>query len=110
MTITHWSCLVFAVVATAGLVGCADNTQQNVERATAQVQRLTEQLDGRTTEAGAYVRVEDKDVKEVDPWGTRLQVVYSQGGLAESVVVRRLARIESFTRPTTSKPGACRRI
>jgi hypothetical protein len=72
----------------AGTFGCADNTQQQIDRAAAQVQRMAEQLDSRTTDAGTYVRVDPKDVKETDPWGTRLQVVYSQGGFAEDVTVR----------------------
>ncbi len=65
--------------------GCSDNSR---ERAEAQVQRMANDLDGRTTETGVYVRVKEADLKETDPWGTRIKVGYSQGGIAEIVEVR----------------------
>ncbi len=77
-----------AAITLACIAGCASESQEQIDRATAQVQRLTEELDSRTTDAGVYVRVDDKDVKETDPWGTTLQVVYAQGGVAETLTVR----------------------
>ena len=77
-----------AAITLACIAGCASKSQEQIDRATAQVQRLTEELDSRTTDAGVYVRVDAGDVKETDPWGTNLQVVYSQGGVAETLTVR----------------------
>jgi hypothetical protein len=59
-----------------------------IEKAQSQVRRIAEELDKRTTETGTCVRVDEDDVKETDPWGTRLKISYSQGGVAEMVVVR----------------------
>ena len=63
-------------------------SQAAIEKATAQVNRIAEKLDKKTTKAGAYVRVDEDEIKERDPWGTKIQVSYSQGGLAEVVSVR----------------------
>jgi hypothetical protein len=72
-----------------GVLGCSDDAAERArERAQAQVQRMADDLDGRTTETGVYVRVREVDVKETDPWGTRIKVGYSQGGIAEIVEVR----------------------
>jgi hypothetical protein len=68
------------------LAGCG--TDNSAERATAQVQRIADDLDRRTTETGVYIRVDDDEFKETDPWKTRIQVAYSQGGVAETVEVR----------------------
>ena len=68
-----------------GVPGCSDHSR---ERAAAQVQRIADDLDGRTTATGVYIRVKDADIKESDPWGTRIKVGYSQGGIAEMVEVR----------------------
>jgi len=59
-----------------------------IEKAQSQVRRIAEDLDKRTTETGAYVRVKGADIKEIDPWGTQIKVTYSQGGVAEMVTVR----------------------
>ena len=59
-----------------------------IEKAEAQVERIAEELDKRTTEAGVYVRVKDGEVNEKDPWGTPIKVSYSQGGVAEVLSVR----------------------
>lgn len=72
------------------VLGC-DNpvpTRALVEKAEAQVRRIAADLDKRTTEAGVYLRVEEDEIKETDPWGTQVQVGYSQGGVAEVVSVR----------------------
>lgn len=69
--------------------GCSDHAAERArERAEAQVQRMANDLDGKTTETGVYVRVKDADIQETDPWGTRIKVGYSQGGIAEVVEVR----------------------
>ena len=65
--------------------GCRDRA---VERAQAQVHRIADDLDSRTTPAGVYVRVPKDAIKETDPWGVRLRVTYSQGGFAEMIDVR----------------------
>lgn len=65
--------------------GCSDHSR---ERAESQVQRIADDLDVRTTATGVYLRVKDADIKETDPWGTRIKVSYSQGGFAEMVEVR----------------------
>jgi len=88
MKIAHCVLSLCAAIVLVGFVGCASKTQEQIDRATAQVQRLTEDLDRRTTDDGVYLRVDEKDINETDPWGTRLQVVYSQGGVAETLVVR----------------------
>jgi hypothetical protein len=59
-----------------------------IEKAEAQVRRIAADLDKRTTESGVYVRVKEGEIKENDPWGKRVEVSYSQGGVAEVVRVR----------------------
>jgi hypothetical protein len=66
--------------------GCADDRSR--EKAEAQIQRLADGLDAKTTETGVYIRVKDGEVKERDPWGTPIKVSYSQGGVAEIIEVR----------------------
>ncbi len=83
-TCTFW---VVAAIALSALTGC-NGLRQEIDRATAQVEGVAEDLDAQTTDTGAYIRVAAKDIEEIDPWGTRIKVVYSQGGLAEQVVVR----------------------
>jgi hypothetical protein len=70
-----------------GSVGC-NNQQANIEAAQAQVNRVKEQLDTQTTKTGAYEQVDPATLQEFDPWGTKLDVVYAKGGLAETVTVR----------------------
>jgi hypothetical protein len=84
----HPLTIVFVVLAIGP--GCRQLVDQraNIEKAQAQVRRVAEELDKRTTETGVYVRVDEDDIKETDPWGTRVKVSYSQGGVAEMVVVR----------------------
>ncbi|PHS16970.1 MAG: hypothetical protein COA78_03245 [Blastopirellula sp.] len=67
------------------LWGCSNPER---EKARAQVEKLVETLDSSTNDAGVYIRVEEDDIKVTDPWGKRLHVNYSQGGVAESVSVR----------------------
>lgn len=66
--------------------GCGDDRSR--ERANAQVQRLADDLDAKTTETGVYIRVKQGEIKETDPWGTPIKVNYSQGGVAETIEVR----------------------
>jgi hypothetical protein len=66
--------------------GCSNSAEY--DRAQAQVQRIVDNLDRRTTATGVYVRVNIDEVKEIDPWGMTIQVAYSQGGVAEVVSVR----------------------
>ena len=60
----------------------------SIDKAEAQVERIAEDLDKRTTNAGVYVRVKDGEMTEKDPWGTPIKVSYSQGGVAEVLSVR----------------------
>ena len=69
------------------LVGCGSQ-QDRIDRTQAQIHRVTEDLDKRTTETGVYIRIDDKNLGETDAWGTPLKVVYAQGGVAETLVVR----------------------
>jgi hypothetical protein len=85
--------LVALIAALAILVvgiGCVDPLarQAAIDKARAQTARLAEQLDQKTTETGTYIRVKDGEIQENDPWGTRITVVYSQGGIAETISVR----------------------
>lgn len=71
--------------------GCdngAEVRRVQTEKAADQVQRITEQLDRATNEAGIYDRAAGEKVQENDPWGTQIRVTYSQGGVAETVTVR----------------------
>jgi len=70
--------------------GCNDRAarQAAIDKANAQVRRIADDLDKRTTETGVYLRVKKDEIKETDPWGTAIQVSYSQGGVAEVVTVR----------------------
>ncbi|MGD9722563.1 MAG: hypothetical protein AB7O59_14625 [Pirellulales bacterium] len=94
---THTGFLAAAML--LPLAGCADNSQQQLERATAQVERLAEELDTRTTDTGIYIRAKANDIQETDPWGTRLQVAYSQGGVAEQLIVRSAGPDQEFHTP-----------
>lgn len=71
--------------------GCGEQGEPprvRIEKAQAQVRRIAEDLDKRTTETGVYIRVKEADIKEIDPWGTSIKVTYAQGGVAETVTVR----------------------
>lgn len=78
-------------VAVVGLAlvlrGCSD-AQEKLENAHAQVSRITADLDRKTTATGVYVRAKEGEINEKDPWGTPIDVSYSQGGVAEVVQVR----------------------
>ena len=79
-----------AVVCCLLASGCSNGANQraSIERAQSQVARIAEDLDGRTTESGVYIRAEKDEIKERDPWGTPVKVTYSQGGVAETLSVR----------------------
>lgn len=69
--------------------GCGKSAKDKaVEDAQAQVRRMAADLDKRTTETGAYIRAKDGEIQETDPWGTPIEVDYSQGGVAETLTVR----------------------
>jgi len=77
--------IALALVSTSVVAtGCSDDRSR--ERAEAQIQRLADDLDARTTDTGIYIR--EDDVRETDPWGKRIKVTYSQGGVAEMIEVR----------------------
>lgn len=59
-----------------------------VDQASAQVARVVTDLDQRTSETGVYQKIDPEEIQETDPWGNKLQVGYSQGGIAEVVTVR----------------------
>jgi hypothetical protein len=75
-----------AAVLLVSLVGCRGD-QEARERARTQVKRWAERLDAQTTETGVYIRHQGEQLPEQDPWGTPLRVMYSQGGMAETLTV-----------------------
>ena len=82
-------CVILAIVfITVGCSGDKQNHQAKIEQTAAQVRRVAEKLDKQTTPTGVYIRVDDADIKETDAWGTKLEVSYSQGGVAETLTVR----------------------
>jgi hypothetical protein len=85
VTVSVGAIAIFVVVA-----GCDNGAAKRaiIERAQAQVRRISADLDKRTTETGVYVRTKEDEIKEEDPWGTQIQISYSQGGVAETVNVR----------------------
>lgn len=64
--------------------------------ALSQVERIASELDQKTNESGVYIRAEAGELKEKDPWGTPLQLSYSQGGVAETVTVTSAGRDKKF--------------
>lgn len=69
-------------------VGCADpQLERDRQAAKAMVGQWVERLDAQTTETGVYVRHEGEVLPETDPWGNKLRVSYSRGGMAEIVKV-----------------------
>ena len=81
-----WLVALASVGVAISVAGCGDNRSR--EKAEAQIQRLADDLDAKTTETGVYFRVKEGEVKEHDPWGTLIKVSYSQGGVAEMIEVR----------------------
>lgn len=68
--------------------GCSDSkleTQRQQARATAV--QWADRLDAQTTEAGVYIRHEGETLPDSDPWGKKLEVTYSRGGVAEIIKV-----------------------
>ncbi len=82
--------VLFAFTGLSLAGGCGDDAARRaaIEQAQRQVARIVEDLDERTTESGVYIRVQEGEIKEQDPWGTPINVSYSQGGVAEVVRVR----------------------
>ncbi len=87
MRVSAYALLILALCGLATFAGC-ETQQQRIDSATAQVQRLADDLDRRTTDTGVYIRAQDGEIKETDPWGSFVRITYSQGGLAEEVMVR----------------------
>ena len=75
--------LLSGLMIAAFFFGCTDR----VETARTQVTRWADRLDRETTETGVYIRHQGEQLPERDPWGVPLKVAYSQGGVAEIVVV-----------------------
>jgi len=89
--LARWSILAAALAMLSVATGCENPLARQaaaIDKARAQTARLAEQLDQKTTATGAYVRVKDGEIQEDDPWGTRIKITYSQGGLAETISVR----------------------
>jgi hypothetical protein len=78
------------------LTGCGENPKIRKMQAQSQVDRLADDLDQRTDQAGVYQRVKPDEIQETDPWNEKLQVSYSQGGIAEIVRVRSAGPDRSF--------------
>jgi len=88
-----YALLAIAVIAVVALIlarapGKDGNSALLVNDARSEVERLAAELDSRTTPTGVYVRAKPDEVQKADPWGTPLEVTYSQGGIAEIVRVR----------------------
>jgi hypothetical protein len=79
--------LALGFVVTAMAVQARIRENDRIAAATAQVRHWAEKLDSETTATGVYCRHDGNRLPEIDPWGTPLRVGYSQGGLAEVVMV-----------------------
>jgi hypothetical protein len=91
-----------AVVAILSLLGIwlhRSWQKARLEQARSQVQRWAERLDSQTIKEGFYMRPEQPDLPESDPWGTPLRVHYSQGGMAETLTVRSAGPDRMFHSP-----------
>jgi len=94
--IVGWSFIVLAILGAGFWVYLGHEAAEEklrVERdlrskAVSQCQRWAEKLDAQTTDTGVYERWPTEELPEVDPWGHKLRVLYSQGGVAETVTVR----------------------
>lgn len=73
-----------------GFSACNPGPSQRdaIQRTTNQVERIAGELDRQTTDTGVYVQAAAKQIQERDAWGNPLQIVYAQGGVAETVTVR----------------------
>jgi len=81
--------LIVLPLALVFLTGCGNaRLEEQRVKAESQVRRWADKLDGQTTKTGVYVRPEKDELPERDPWGASLTVSYSQGGAAETLVVR----------------------
>jgi hypothetical protein len=57
------------------------------EQARAILRRTADELDAQTTKTGSYVRDQQGMLAQTDPWGTKLRLAYSSGGVAEELNV-----------------------
>ena len=90
--------IVAVVVLTAifYFVGVSNRNAREFEKARAQVETCVENLDAQTNDTGTYIRVPNGDLEEIDPWGTPLKVLYSQGGVMEVIKVSSAGKDKSF--------------
>ena len=86
----HFAQFLLPIAIVIIMSGCDNGAARRAatQKAQAQVGRIAEELDKKTTLTGSYIRVEENAIKETDPWGTPLEVSYSQGGVAETLTVR----------------------
>lgn len=71
--------------------GCNGQAQLEAARraeAEAQVAAFADRLRQQVTPTASFERIDPADVKELDPWGQRLQLTYYQGGVTETFEVR----------------------
>lgn len=82
--------LVLLGVAAAVWVGWDWNERQKArDTAKALCKEWADKLDQQTTDAGIYIRDSGEQLPD-DPWGQKLRLSYSQGGIAEMLEVRSL--------------------
>jgi hypothetical protein len=70
-----------------GAIGCSE-MDSRPEKARAMTRRLADEFDSQTTKTGRYVRAKEGLVAQTDPWGSKLRVTYSSGGMAEELNVQ----------------------
>ncbi len=77
------------VIGVAGLwcCGCGQLVDTKPRQTRDHVNRIADELDGKTKNTGVYERIQDPELPDRDAWGTPLRVTYSQGGVAEMVKV-----------------------
>lgn len=91
--------IIVSFLVAVSLSGCGDNQQLKIEQAQSRVSGLAEELDQNTTDTGVYVRIDEDEIKDIDPWGTRIKIAYAQGGVAETVTVRSAGPDREFHTP-----------
>jgi hypothetical protein len=68
------------------LVGC-EALDARPEQARAIVRRTADEFDKQTAKNGSYIRDREGMLAQTDPWGTKLRLSYSSGGVAEELSV-----------------------
>lgn len=69
------------------MAGCSE-LDSRPEQARAATRRLADELDAQTTKTGSYIRGKEGLLAETDPWGSKLRLSYSSGGVAEELTVQ----------------------